>query len=131
MRKDICTPQSKNVSIVIKPEEPGQHWSVHLVNTNKRTIKNILVVSSGYVNMNDTDSKTSTLRHFIDDLKADSSKQVELIDPGVFHLYNQFEVTYYLDDHLYLKKFVFNPNRIHLNNLSHNEILEMDVVVDS
>jgi hypothetical protein len=131
MRKDITIPEVKKVSVVIKPEQQGEHWSVHLVNDNEKALTNILVVSSGYIKKEEIDEKTSTLRHFLDDLQAHSSKQVELIDPKVFHLYNEFEITYYLDEQLYFKKFVFYPDSIHLKNLNHNDILGTGVVVHS
>ncbi|MEN8248835.1 MAG: hypothetical protein ABFS32_07875 [Bacteroidota bacterium] len=131
MKKDIPTPEVKHVTVVIKPEQPDQHWSVHLVNGNEKQIKNVLVASRGYSEKKQVTQETSVLRHFLEDIAAKSSKQIELIDTEVFHLFNEFDVTYYLDDELHFKKFVFVPESIHVGNLSYNDIMATDVVVHS
>ena len=131
MNKDIPDNEVKKVTVVIKPEETGEHWTVHLVNANDFTIKNILVASTGYAEKGGDQEKTSTLRQFFDELKGRSSVQVELIDPKVFHLFNEFGVTYYIDQEIYFKKFVFVPDSIIKANLRHNEVMDANVVEHS
>ncbi len=112
MKKDIPTPAVKNVTVVIRPEEEGEHWTVHLVNSNEFSLHNILVASEGYGKKAQNRQETSILRQFFELLDANSSVQIELIAPEVFHLFNEYGVTYYLDKEIYFKKFVFVPDSI-------------------
>lgn len=131
MNKDIPEHEVKNVTVVVKPEETGEHWTVHLVNANDFAIKNVLVASTGYAEKGPESEKTSTLRQFFDEVQGNSSVPVELIDPKVFHLFNEFGVTYYIDKDIYFKKFVFVPDSIIRHNLRRNEIMNTDVVEHS
>ena len=128
MNKDIPDHQVVNVTVVVKPEKEGGHWSVHLVNTNDFAIKNILVASIGYAEKSPSQEKTSTLRQFFDEVKANSFIQIELIDPEVFHLFNEYGVTYYINNEIYFKKFVFVPDSILPANLRYNEVMETEVI---
>ena len=131
MKKDIPTPEVKNVTVVIKPEEVGEHWTVHLVNTNDFALHNILIASEGYGKKEPNRQETSILRQFFDILEAQSSLQIELIDPKVFHLFNEYGVTYYVDSEIYFKKFVFVPDSIILENLINNTTLKAKVITHS
>lgn len=131
MNKDIPEHEVKNVTVVVKPETTGEHWSVHLINANDFSIKNILVASTGYAEKGPNQVKTSTIRQFFDEVEGNSSIQVELIDPKVFHLFNEYAVTYYIDNDIYFKKFVFVPDSIIKENLRHNDIMSTEVVEHS
>lgn len=131
MNKDIPKPEVKNVTVVIKPGPEHEHWSVHLVNSNSFPIKNILVASEGYGKKEPNREKTSIIRQFFEQLSEESSLQIELIDPKVFHLFNEYGITYYIDNEIYFKKFVFVPDSILTENLIYNTILEEKVVTHS
>ena len=131
MKKDIPTPKVKNVTVVIKPEEEGEHWTVHLVNSNEFSLHNILVASEGYGKKEPNREETSIIRQFFEVLEAKSALQIELIDPKVFHLFNEYGVTYYIDDEIYFKKFVFVPDSILEENLIFNALLDSKVITHS
>ena len=131
MNKDIPKPVVKNVTVVIKPGATDEHWSVHLANFNPFPIKNILVASEGYGKKEPNREKTSVIRQYFEELPGESSLQIELIDPKVFHLFNEYGVTYYIDSEIYFKKFVFVPDSILSENLIYNTILEDKVVTHS
>jgi hypothetical protein len=131
MKKDIPTPEVKNVTVVIKPEKEGEHWTVHLINTNSFSLHNILVASEGYGKKEPNREETSVLRQFFEVLEANASLQIELIDPNVFHLFNEYGVTYYVDNEIYFKKFVFVPDSIIEENLLFNPILDTKVITHS
>ena len=131
MKKDIPTPEVKNVTVVIKPEKANEHWTAHLVNTNEFALHNILVASEGYGKKEPNRQETSVLRQFFEILDAHSSLQIELIDPEVFHLFNEYGVTYYIDNEIYFKKFVFVPDSIIKENLIANATLNAKVVTHS
>ena len=104
MNKDIPKPEVKNVTVVVKPGSKDEHWSVHLINSNPFAIKNILVASEGYGKKEPNREKTSIIRQFFEKLEGESSLEIELIDPKVFHLFNEYGVTYYINSEIY---FVF------------------------
>jgi hypothetical protein len=131
MNKDIPKPVVKNVTVVIKPGATDEHWSVYLVNFNPFPIKNIIVASEGYGKKEANREKTSVIRQYFEELPGESSLQIELIDPKVFHLFNEYGVTYYIDSEIYFKKFVFVPDSILSENLIYNTILEDKVVTHS
>jgi hypothetical protein len=129
MNKDLPDLEVKNVTVVIKPE--SGHWSVHLINNNDFPIKDILVASQGYGEKSPDREETSIIRQYFDVLAPNSSTQVELIDPAVFHLFNEYGVTYYIDKEIYFKKFVFVPDSIVKQNLVYNPIIGAEVVIHS
>jgi len=131
VKKDINLPEIVNVTVVIKPETEGEHWSVHLINSNNFEIKNVLVASKGYGEKDPDREETSTIRQFFDELAGNSSLQIELIDPQVFHLFNEYGLTYYIDDEIHFKKFVFVPDSIIKENLILNKTMETEVVTHS
>ncbi len=131
MKKDINLPEIINVTVVIKPETEGEHWSVHLINSNNFAIKNILVASKGYGEKDPEREETSIIRQFLEELEGNSSLQIELIDPQVFHLFNEYGITYYIEDEIYFKKFVFVPDSIIAENLLFNKTLDAEAVTHS
>ena len=64
-------------------------------------------------NWKESNEKTSTLRHLIEELGAQSVAKIEPIDPAVFELTNEFWVSYYILDQIFDKKFIFTPGSFH------------------
>ncbi|MCI0922112.1 hypothetical protein [Sphingobacterium rhinopitheci] len=121
MKKDLPLNIVENVSIavVLESETPEtKNWSVYLINEKNIDLKNVLVTSKGYGMINDREVKTSTLRHFIGDVNANSSVKIELIDPQVFGLTNEYWLSYYIDNTIFDKKYIFLPESIVDENLS-------------
>ena len=119
MKKDIEKPTVEGVTLAIKldssKEEP--HWTVHLINSNDFELENVMVASKGYGKQNGEEQLTSTLRHFFDQVGARSVQQVEVITSEVFHLFNEYWVSYYVDGKVFDKKFTFVPDSIQKENL--------------
>jgi hypothetical protein len=120
MKKDIDRPLMEGVTIAIKLDESEteKHWTVHLINSNSFPIENIIVASKGYGKKEGDEQQTSTLRHFYEELSANSTQQVEVITKEVFHLFNEYWVSYYVDGKLYDKKFTFVPKSINSEHLT-------------
>ena len=133
MKKDIPNLKAENVSIVVKFEElDGQEvWSVHLLNENPVPIENILIVSKGYGKSEGKEEETSTIRQFQESLDANSSMQIELIQPEVFHLFNEYLLTYYIKGDIYDKKCIFVPESITKENLVPIKLLQANGVLHS
>lgn len=118
MRKDFEIPIVKGVSVAIIQEElEGENgWYVYLINENDSDLKNVLVSSSGYKKEQDEVIKTSILRHMIADLPPKSYARIESILDDVFHLNNQYWVSFQKDGVMYDKKYIFLPDSIQVKN---------------
>ncbi len=119
MRKDIHIPKVEDVSMAVVRETEGAdaEWGVYLLNQKDVELKNIIVASKGYGTINDQEIKTSTLRHFFDNLDAKSFTKVEKIMPDVFGLNNEYMLTFYIDQMIYDRKYIFVPDSIVEENL--------------
>lgn len=119
MRKDIHIPKVENVSMAVVRETDGvePEWGVYLINQKDVGLKNIIVASKGYGIIDEQEIKTSTLRHFFDDLDAKSFTKVEKIMPDVFGLNNEYMLTFYIDQMIYDRKYIFVPDSIVEENL--------------
>ena len=125
MKKDIEKPLMEGVSIAIKLDnsEAENHWTVHLINTNAFELENIIVTSKGYGKKGEKEQETSTLRHMFDSIEANSTQQIEVITKDVFHLFNEYWVSYFVDEKLFDKKFTFVPESINTEHLTFIESL--------
>ena len=120
MKKDINFLPVEGVQVVIARKENvlGEYdWQVFLINQNDVPIKNVFVTSKGYGLKNDEEQKTSTLRHFFVEVQPAAYEVVETIMPDVFHLNNEYWVSYFIDDQIFDKKFIFVPDSIVEENL--------------
>lgn len=128
MKKNIEKPVVEGVTIAIKLDSSTKenHWTVHLINTNNFALENIIVASKGYNKKGSKTEETSTLRHKIDSVTPKSTEQIEVITEEVFHLFNEYWVSYFMEDRLFDKKFTFVPDSIIEENLSF--IKELDAM---
>lgn len=134
MRKDIKIPEVKKVTIAVVREVNTLNeaeWKVYLINRNEHDIENTLVASTGYGEQNGEQQKTSTLRHFLETVPAHGTALVEPIDPTLFHLNNEYWVSYYVEGKIFDKKFIFLPETITDENLIYIKELEMEGVLHS
>jgi hypothetical protein len=129
MKKDIEFPENQNILIAIAPSEVEQ-WDVFLINKGSEKIDNLLVTSSGYgIDENGEKISTSTLRHFYDNFEPNSVLSIEKIDPSVFHLNNEYWISYWIGGKLYDRRFLFVPESINQANCIFVNILEKEAVL--
>jgi hypothetical protein len=134
MKKDIDIPEVKNVTLAVVREKNllnQEEWKVYLINNNSFPIENTLVASRGYGEKNGEEQRTSTLRHFLETVAAKNSAIVESIDPKVFHLNNEYWVSYYIGREIYDKRFVFVPDSICEQNLVFIKEIDKEGVLHS
>ncbi len=115
MLSDIEIPKVEDVAVAVVPEtnEVGEEmWIVYLINLKPNLIEGVLVSSRGYGSMDGRKKKTTTFRHFLDELPPNSFKKIEEIVPEVFGLNNEFWVSFYLNKKMYDKKYIFLPETI-------------------
>lgn len=133
MKKDIHFPSVEGVKIAIarKVNENNEtEWDVYLINRLNIAIDTVLVNSRGYgIDKDGNSVKTSALRHFYKEVSAGSIIKVEMITPDVFHLNNEYWVSYYIGTQLYDKKYVFVPETIQDENLIPIEGLDLEGVL--
>lgn len=134
MMKDIEKPEVKNVTLAVARKknigEPDE-WKVYLINNNDFAIENTLVASKGYGEKDGEPQQTSILRHYLDTIAPNSAVLIEPIDPTVFHLNNEYWVSYYIGRQIFDKRFVFVPDTICEENITFIKELEMEGVLHS
>ena len=137
MKADILRPSVVGVSIAIVRElQPDgiYDWRVFVMNSNDFGIRNVLVTSKGYGEIDGKQKTTGTLRHHVRALPPHSAMPIELIQPELFELCNEFWVSYYLDDDsdnqkIYDKKFLFLPGSIIEENMSFIPVIQAEGVL--
>ncbi|WP_437919777.1 hypothetical protein [Sphingobacterium sp. LRF_L2] len=115
MKKDLPDNTVENISIaiVLERDSPTEKvWNVYLVNEKKVPITNVLVSSKGYGQKEGKEVSTTTLRHFLGDIAAEATVKIEAIDPQVFGLTNEYWLSYYIDNTIFDKKYIFLPESI-------------------
>lgn len=115
MLKDL--PQNKvedvAIAVALESESPENRiWYVYLINLKNTGIENALITSKGYGFKDGEDVKTSTLRHSFPKVERDSFALVEPIDEQTFGLTNEYWLSYYIDNQIFDKKFIFLPESI-------------------
>lgn len=134
MIRDIKIPEVKNVTLAVaRKKTPGENpeWKVYLINNNDFPIENTLVASKGYGEKDGERQQTSILRHYLETILPNSATLIEPIDPAVFHLNNEYWVSYYIGSQIFDKRFVFVPDSIREENISFIKELEMEGVLHS
>ncbi len=115
MKEEIKGPIVEKVSVAIVLEEDNSDiYNVYLINFRDDIMEGIIITSVGYGEHADTGEKieTSTLRHSLEVLLPNEAAKIEAIMPEVFSLYNEYWVSFWVNDDLFDKRFVFNAETI-------------------
>ena len=95
-----------------------EEWKVYLINRGTDVLENVMITSKGYGEKDGQKQETSVLRHGIPKLEAGEFALIEPIDPQVFHLNNEYWLSFFIGTQVYDKKYIFVPDSISENNLS-------------
>ncbi len=122
MKKDIELPEVENVGVAVIKElnDLGkEEYNVYLLNTGEIKLETVLVSSKGYGENKSTGEiiKSSVLRHALNDLEPKSFVKIEPIIEELFGLTNEYWVSYFIDDQMYDKKFIFLAESITDKNM--------------
>lgn len=138
MKEDIPFVPVEGVAVAIVPDtnaavEAGKAgWLVYLLNLNRFPLENVIISSNGYgLDAEGHTVRTSTLRHHFPEVEAQSAVPIEPIDPALFHLNNQYWVSYYHGAQIFDKKFIFVPDSIVPENLIPIALLGQEGVLHS
>lgn len=110
MIKDIPELKVENIAIAIVPEKNELDetvWNSYLLNLKEEKIEGVLVTSTGYGELHEEKVRTSTLRHFLDEVEAKSYVKIEPIIEEVFGINNEYWLSFYLNKTMYDKRYVF------------------------
>ncbi|PKH50132.1 hypothetical protein CXF68_05185 [Tenacibaculum sp. Bg11-29] len=112
MKKDIHIPGVTNVEIAIVLEkneiDNTDEWGVYIINKKEVNLEMVVIVSQGFSET----KKTSLFRRKIDLLPANSFSKFEIMQPELFALDNQFQVTFFENNVLHDKTFIFQEGTI-------------------
>tara|TARA_B110000091_G_scaffold206500_1_gene243368 strand:- start:1266 stop:1661 length:396 start_codon:yes stop_codon:yes gene_type:complete len=112
LKKDIQIPEVTGVEIAVVYEYNDLYktddWNIYILNNKEVDLEMIVIVSQGF-----SETKTtSLLRKKLDTLPANSFAKVEFIQPELFALNNRFQVSFFENNQLKDKSFLFEKNTI-------------------
>jgi len=128
MREELLGPKVENVAVSVV-QESGEEglpiYNVYLLNLRDDIMEGIIITSKGYGSNLETGEKiqTSTLRHCLEILLPNEAAKIEPIMEDVFVLANEYWVSFWINDVMYDKKFVFVSGAIADENLREIPIL--------
>lgn len=112
MKKDIHIPNVTNVEIAVvldkNTQDNSNEWGVYIINRKEVAIEMVVIVSQGFSET----KKTSLFRRKIDILPANSFSKFEVMPPELFALDNQFQVTFFENNQLHDKTYIFQADTI-------------------
>ena len=91
--------------VIINPEE--DLWDTYIINLKDEKIKSVLIASQGYGEIEGEEIKTTTLRHFFEEIGPLEILKIEPIQRKLFDLTNEYWVSFNFDGYMYDKKYVF------------------------
>ena len=121
MKDELKGPKVENVSVAIVEVlvENEKVYYAYLLNLREDIMEGIIVSTTGYGENAQTGQKvrTSTLRHCIELLLPNEAAKIEPIMPEVFGLSNEYWVSFWVNDVMYDKRFVFPAESICSENM--------------
>jgi len=112
MKKDIDIPQVKDVYVAVVNEYNDIYktndWNAYIINNREVDLEMVLIMTRGY---NETKT-TSTMRHKLDKLPAKSYAKIELMQEEILVLNNEFKVTFFQNNKMFDKTYMFRKNTI-------------------
>ncbi|MEY3367804.1 MAG: hypothetical protein RI973_959 [Bacteroidota bacterium] len=129
MRKDIPEHKVEQLAIAIVPRiEDGmvdqEMWDVYVINTRESSIENVLINSRGYGEVEGEQMKTTTLRHFFNEIGPQQALLIEPIQTSLFDIANEYWVSFTFKGYMYDKRYIFVRGSIQEENFTTIPLLE-------
>ena len=123
MKKDIEIPKVTGIEIAIVLEHNEVHneddWNVYIINKKEVDVDMVVIVSQGF-----SETKTTSLfRRKIDVLPANSFAKFEIMQPELFTLDNRFQVSFFEENQIHEKPFIFQEGTIQKGFLRDVDVL--------
>jgi len=122
MREELKGPKVENVAVAVV-QQLGENnvpvYNTYLLNLRDDIMEGIIITSNGFGENIETGEKikTSMLRHCIELLLPHEAARIEPIMEEVFGLTNEYWVSFWVNDTMYDKKFIFLPETIQEKNM--------------
>jgi len=132
MKKDIPELHVEDIAIAIvkeQDENDNEVWNSYVINLKETLIEGVIVTSTGYGEVGGEAVKTSTLRHFLDEIPAQSFQKIEPLIEDVFKLSNEYWLSFFEGGVMFDKKFIFLPETIKEENFVMLPILKLKGVM--
>ena len=122
MRDELKGPVVENVGVAviqIENELKEKLYEVYLLNLKEEIIEGVIITCKGYGENAVTGEKvkTATTRHSLEILLPNEAAKIEPIMEEVFGIANEYWVSFWINDTMYDKKFVFVPESISEKNM--------------
>ncbi len=123
MRKDIPQLKVEDLAIAIVPRDGDELlteelWDSFLINLKDDTLRNVLISSKGYGELNGENRRTTVLRHFFEEVGPLACIPIEPIHAELFGLTNEYWVSFVYEDYMYDKKYIFVQGSIDASNFT-------------
>jgi hypothetical protein len=120
MKLSELIPNVEGIELAVILENDTPEYAVYLHNAKEDIIEGIIITSVGYGENPTTGEtiKTATLRHSLEVMLPNEVAKIELIVPEVFGLYNEYWVSFWINEELFDKRFLFLPDAIHMDKLT-------------
>ena len=128
MREELLGPKVENIGVAVvqeKNEMDEAVYNVYLLNLGKEIIEGVMITSKGYGENPKTGEKirTSTLRHSLEVLLPNEAAKIEPIMEDVFGIANEYWVSFWINEKMYDKKYVFVAESISKGNMNNIPVL--------
>lgn len=117
MKKDIEIRKVEDIAMAIIPKDEA-FWDVFIINLKDVSLRNVIINSKGYGNIEGKSIKTTTLRYFYERIPPNTSVKVEPIQRELLDLTNEFWVSFQMSNYLYDKKYIFVPGSLNEMNFT-------------
>jgi len=122
MREELKGPLVEKVGVAViqmENELKEKLYEVYLLNLKEEIIEGVIITCKGYGENAVTGEKvkTATTRHSLEILLPNEAAKIEPIMEEVFGIANEYWVSFWINDTMYDKKFVFVPESISEKNM--------------
>lgn len=129
MKKDIPSHKVEDTIIAVvprlnAPEGEDDLWDTYLINMKNQAITSVLISSKGYGELNGEKMKTTTLRHFFEEIPASSAIKIEPIQKKLFDITNEYWISFIHEEYMFDKKYIFVKGSISKTNFTVIPILD-------
>ena len=107
MKKDIPNLKVHDLAIAVVPRIGEELWDTYILNLKEEPITDVFINSQGYGKINGEDFKTTTLRHFFEEIGPLQILKIEPIQTALFQLTTEYWVSFRYHGHMYDKKYIF------------------------
>ena len=134
MKKELLVPKVENVAIALTQNtlaDGEKEYSIYLLNLRDDIMEGIIITCTGFGENPSTGEKikTSTIRHSMEILLPNEAAKIEPILPELFAISNEYWVSFWVNEMMYDKKFIFKANSLDENKTEEVPILFVEGVM--